>query len=85
VNAISRWRAIPGSGYTLEVHLDAPDGKLLGSGSMPKPRSNDQEGVAHIALLPVDDGKYHKIYFVYKPKEGETGATAINLLQFNGR
>ncbi|MEO5564596.1 MAG: ThuA domain-containing protein, partial [Chitinophagaceae bacterium] len=85
VNVISRWRTPPEDGYALEVRLDASDGKVVGSGAMPKPKADAREGQVHIVLQPVDDGKYHKLYFFYKPKEGTTVQTNISMLQFSAK
>jgi cytochrome c len=85
VNTISRWRNPPEQGFTLELRLDSPEGQLLGTGAMPNPKKDDREGMAHIVLSPVDDGKYHKLYFIYKAKPEANLQAGISMLQFNGK
>lgn len=85
VNTITRWRNIPEKGNKLDVRLDSPEGKLLGTGAMPVPAKGAKEGQAHIPLLPVDDGKYHKLYFLYTANPDVVVAANIALLQFNAK
>jgi hypothetical protein len=69
----------------LDVRLDSPDGKILGRGAMPVPAAGAREGQAHIPLLPTDDGKYHKLYFLYKANPDAVVQANISLLQFNAK
>jgi cytochrome c len=52
---------------------------------MPTPKKDDREGIARIALSPVDDGKYHKLYFIYKAKPDAVIQAGISMLQFNAK
>ena len=61
--------AAPQTGFDFEVHLDAPDGKLLGKSSMAVPKKDTKSGTARIPIQPVVDGKFHKMYFQYKPQQ----------------
>lgn len=74
VNLSSGWQTAPKKGFTFEVRLDAPDGKLLGTGTMPDPKPNQASGLIKVAIEPVTDGKFHTVYFVYTPKEPITAA-----------
>jgi cytochrome c551/c552 len=85
VNTITRWRDTPEKGYALEVRLDSPEGKFLGRGVMPVPVKDAREGQAHIPILPTDDGKYHKLYFIYKGSPDVVVQASIALLQFNAK
>ncbi len=86
VNVISGWREAPSAGLDYEVRLDAPDGKVLGSGKMATPNKGQMNGMTAISISPVTDGKFHDLYFVYKPaaqqKDLQAGVAAI---QFNGK
>jgi hypothetical protein len=81
VNLISGWQTAPKSGYSFEVRLDAPDGRILGKGTTPAPQKGQQFGITHIELEKIEDGKFHVIYFVYKAQETITGGVVS--VQFN--
>lgn len=51
----------------IEARLDAPDGELIGQGSMSKPKSGETQAVIDLDLKPVTDGDKHVLYFTYKP------------------
>ncbi|MEO5682455.1 MAG: ThuA domain-containing protein [Chitinophagaceae bacterium] len=78
----SRWQNMP-KGFDVEARLDAPDGKLLGKGSMPDPKKGQQSGAVILPVEPVADGKMHSIYFLYKGKEAIKGGVAS--VQFNAK
>jgi len=65
------WQEAPKTGLEFEMHLNAPDGELLGKGSMPKPEGGQPGGRIAIELETEKEVKADEIYFVYKPKEGE--------------
>jgi len=84
------WLAGPTAGYTIELHLDAPDGKLLASfdvaaqptkapGSNP-PRPTLSEFKSKFEA--VTDGKFHNVYVVSKPKEKETVSIYLSQVEF---
>jgi glucose/arabinose dehydrogenase/cytochrome c551/c552 len=84
VNIMSGWMEAPATGFDFEVRLDAPDGKLLGKGSMPVPQKSERTGITHVALEPSKDDRLHKVYFIYKPKGGALQA-AVSMVQFNAK
>ena len=70
-------------GFNFEARLGAPDGKLIGKGSMPTPKKGQPMGMAHVSLDAVADGQFHTIYFKYKPINPKGVAQAgITGLQF---
>lgn len=69
----TNWQKLPEI-MGFEIRLDAPDGKLLGSGAMPRLPKDQTSGSLEISLQPVTDGKLHSLYIVSEPKEGITGA-----------
>jgi cytochrome c551/c552 len=81
------WQAPPKYGYDFELRSDAPDGKVLGTGSLTPPADKKQQfGSVAIKMQPVTDGQYHTIYIVSKPKDPkETVTGGISLLQFNSK
>lgn len=83
---VSRWQKTPSVSFDFEVRLDAPAGKLLGKGRMPAPKKDQRSGSARVSMLPVTDGKFHAVYFIYKPGNaaGEMQA-GVSAIQFNGK
>ena len=86
VNLKAGWRSEIKSGIDFELRLDAPDGKLLGKGTMAAPTKDQKAGTISLPIETISDGQFHKLYFVYKPKPGSvvTGV-AITALEFNGK
>ena len=84
VNIVSGWQEAPAAGLDFEVRLDAPDGKQLGKGSMPVPKKGQRNGITHVTLEPTKDNQFHKLYFIYKPKNGVIQA-AVSMLQFGAK
>ncbi len=72
------WQGDLAFGLTFEVHIDAPDGPVIGKGSMPKPPKGQPGGAIFVPLKPVTDGQQHELYFTYTTqdpnKQGITGA-----------
>lgn len=68
IQVAAMWQGVT-KGLNFEAHLDAADGKLLGTGSIPPAAKGQQGGAAHIPIAKVEDGKMHTVYIVYKPKE----------------
>lgn len=86
VSAILGWQTAPSSGIDLELRMDAPDGKLLGKGSMPTPDKKQQRGTVAMPIESITDGKLHKLYVVYKPRQGAGSIQAAMVnLQFSGK
>jgi hypothetical protein len=81
------WQDPPKYGYDFELRLDAPDGKVLGTGSLMPPQNKKQQFVpVAIKLQPVSDGQVHTIYVVSKPKDPRESVTGgVSLLQFNSK
>ncbi|NND79038.1 MAG: Crp/Fnr family transcriptional regulator, partial [Maribacter sp.] len=65
------WQDPPKAGIHFEMRLNAPDGKLIGSGSMPKPVEGQPGGMIVISITEPLNVKADEIYFVHKPVEGE--------------
>ena len=65
------WQAPPKAGVHFEIRLDAPDGKLLGKGSMPPPAAGQPGGMISIPLNGSYDIKAQSLYFVHTPRAGE--------------
>ena len=86
MNIVAGWRNAPKLGFDFDVRLDAPDGKLLGKGSMTIPQKNLLKGAAHVKLESITDNRFHKLYFIYKPKDPKVKIEAgVEMLQFNGK
>ncbi len=84
------WQKPPATGYDFEIHLDAADGKLLGSFSL-APQKQMQQGQSqggigttlNTSLIPVEDGKLHNVYIVSKPKkDGSADQVGLQWIEF---
>lgn len=86
---LSGWQQAPVYGFDFEIRLDAPDGQLLGKGSLAGglPTKGGMGGApVLIATTPVTDGKLHKVYVVTKPKDPkEPNMCALTGLQFQAK
>lgn len=60
-------------GYTFELHLDAPDGKLLGTVDLNPPAAAKKTAVDLLPFHfePVTDGRFHNLYIVSKVKNAK--------------
>lgn len=89
INAASiliRYEKKPMVGYIFELHLDNPNGKLLGTTTF-APNSKDIKKVnfetIHCQLQPVTDGLLHNLYIVSRPNgEKETEDVGLGSIQF---
>ncbi len=66
VHVAMGWKGEMKMGYSLQAHLDAPDGKLIGKGIFPVPKKGQQSGMLSMKFEPVTDGRFHEIYFTYE-------------------
>lgn len=77
------WQQPPSQPLNFEVRLDAPAGKLLGKGRMAVPDKRQKSGTAQVRLLPVTDGKFHQVYFIFKPgREKLESPAAVTAVKF---
>jgi hypothetical protein len=65
-NVSTGWQTMPEKGFSFEIRLDTPNGKLIGKGSMPAPKKGQQGGVVIVPITKVTDGKLHTLYFLHK-------------------
>ena len=77
VGITTGWQAPPTIGLNFEMRLNAPDGKLLGTGSMPKPVAGQPGGIINIKMNTAVNEIADEIYFIYKHKEGVDRGTDI--------
>lgn len=87
INVMAGWQDAPKFGFDFEIKLDAPDGKVIGKGSLlPPAKKGQQGGMAIVPIEAINDGAFHTIYIVSKPKgAGETAQAGVSMLQFNGK
>ncbi len=67
------WQTTPSSGFTVEARLDAANGTLLGTGTLPTPAKGQKGGLVMVPISPVADGKMHSVFIVFKAKEKVVG------------
>jgi cytochrome c len=91
---IMGWQVPPSTGYTFEIHSDAPGGNKIGEFSYtPKPgNANAKPGkalpmaVLTSPLTRINDGKLHNIYIVSKSADPKVTATmALVSLEFSNK
>ncbi|HLT51328.1 MAG TPA: ThuA domain-containing protein [Arenibacter sp.] len=87
-NIMVGWQSAPDFGLDFEMRSGTPDGKLIGSGSMPVPKNGQQSGVVTIRINEIINEKVGAIYFVLKPNtkvlESEDTAALLNVT-FSGK
>lgn len=64
------WREPTDFGYTFELRLDSPDGKVIG-GYTVKPRGGQNRLELTTRIEPVTDGRLHDLYIVSKPLDAK--------------
>ena len=82
------WQAPPPTGLDFEMRLNAADGTLIGSGTMPKPVAGQPGGIVPIRLNTTINETAKEIYFIYKPREGEdrgSAPVALSSVTFNSK
>ena len=86
VNIMAGWQQAPSDPMEFEVRLDAPAGKLLGKGRMSVPKKDQKSGIVQVNLSSVNDGKFHKLYFIHMPGKSERENPAgMSAVKFSAR
>lgn len=86
VDILTGWQQAPSVPVDFEVRLDAPTGKLLGRGTMAVPKKDQKSGSANITLNSVSDGRFHAVYFIYKPGQNKPETpVGVSAVKFNAR
>src|SRR5690606_1570131 len=87
-NIMVGWQSAPDFGLDFEMRAGTPDGKLIGTGSMPVPKNGQQSGIVTIRINETINEKVGEIYFVFKPNtkvlESEDTAALLNVV-FSGK
>ena len=84
IGLLCAWQTAPKNSLDFEARLDAPDGKVLGKGTMPPvTKKGQQSGMAKIPIGAVTDGALHSVYILYKAKEPVAGG--IQLVQYDSK
>jgi len=85
-NIMMGWQQAPSTGFDFEVRLDAPAGKLLGKGRMSAPQKDQNTGTVSVRINPVTDGRFHTVYFIYKPGKTKLDTPAgVGAVKFSAR
>ena len=74
------WQSVPNFGLDFEMRLNGANGKLVGTGSMPAPKSGQTGGVVPIKLSEAVNEKVGEVYFVFRPKADVTGSEDVAAL-----
>ena len=82
VTLMAGWQTSPTKPLNFELHLDAVDGKLLGTGVMNSTKGAPF-GLANISFEAITDGKMHTIFIVYEGQETIKGGLVS--AQFNAK
>jgi cytochrome c len=84
VSLAAGWQEGPKAPVEFEVRLDAPDGKSVGKGTMAAAAKGQKGGIIKVPIQAVPDGKFHTLYFIYKPNSANsTMQSGISTVQFN--
>lgn len=79
------WQQAPTVAFQFEARLDAPAGRLLGKGRMPAPAKGQRTGSARVSISPINDGRFHKVYFIYKPSADADAPAGVSAVKFSAR
>ncbi len=82
------WQDPPLTGLDFEMRVRSPEGKLVGTGRIPKPAAGQSGAVVPIRVSTPIDLKVSELYFVYQPKEGAdrgTSPVALMNVRFDSR
>ena len=82
------WQDTLDAGFDYEIHLDAPDGKLVGKGTLPASKASQKTAQLPIKVDPVTDGDFHEVYFTYVPKNSPSqtqSTSAVTGIEFEGK
>ncbi|HEY9489051.1 MAG TPA: PQQ-dependent sugar dehydrogenase, partial [Chryseosolibacter sp.] len=86
ISILTGWQQAPSRPLDFEARLDAPSGRLLGKGSVPSPKKEQNAGTAQVRINPLNDGKLHTIYINYKPgKTNLDSPVGVSAVRFNSR
>jgi len=80
INAVTFRVATTGSGGNIEVRLDATNGTLLGTATVPPTAG----AYTNVTLPLADHGGSHDLYLVFKRNPGDTDLLRLNWLEFQG-
>ncbi len=81
---MARWQGSLPFDLTFEARLDAPDGKVIGKGTLKKPNKGQDMGMIPVVFDPVNDGEMHTVYFTYKSLNPEAPVLGgLIMVQFN--
>ena len=84
IDITTGWQQAPSAPIEFEVRLDARAGRLLGKGRVAVPKKGQTSGTATVRISPVNDGKFHKIYFIYTPPKARAEMQAgVTDVRFN--
>ncbi|HEX8038945.1 MAG TPA: PKD domain-containing protein, partial [Chryseosolibacter sp.] len=85
-NVMIGWQQPPTVPLSFETRLDAPAGKLLGKGTLTVPKKDQRNGSVRLPLIPVTDGKYHSVYFIFTPGKTKADTPAgVSGVKFSSR
>ena len=77
------WQEAPKNGYEFGLHLNAPDGPLVGEGKMNTPNAGEAGGMALVSLTSMVNDSVN-LYVVYKvPEGGQPSQVALVNATFN--
>jgi len=69
IELVFAMRKGPDYGYVITVHLDGPEGTVLGTGTIADGVAPHVENRARIRLTPVTDGKRHALHIVFRASD----------------
>jgi hypothetical protein len=77
------WQEAPKNGYEFQLHLNSPDGPLVGTGEMKAPSAGTFGGMALVQLTDVIANAVN-LYVTYKlPEGGQPSQVALVNATFN--
>ncbi|MBT8218730.1 MAG: Crp/Fnr family transcriptional regulator, partial [Bacteroidia bacterium] len=80
INLVTGWQQLPTSQIEIQVRQESPEGSVIGTGKMLKPKEGQLSELIRIRLDKPVDGVMDKLYFTYLPVEEEKLSTDVALV-----
>lgn len=82
---ISGWQEAPDTAIDFELHIDSPDGPMVGVTSLPVLKKDQRMGMAVMPVGIIKEGGIHSLYIIAKPRKPGAISGGISTIQFSSK